>query len=1143
MTQETETNSGKRTTSPQTPGMKNNQKEREKKEKNSLNIIQINLNHSYAATEQLKTNLQTFENDVTCVQEPYYSKNKVIGFSMKDIIIQCKEKPRTAIVIHKKQFDIHIEKAERDITAVRLKTKDEDFLIINVYAPPNADINETIREIKTISEKYETVPLLILGDFNAKNPAWGGKLLDRRGETLGEYILGNELHPINDQDSAPTFTSSNGRSWIDLTIASQNLLPRVNSWKILDEITESDHNYIEIKLFNTIKNNTKRLTKKGEIRFIEEITNDDWLMKNKNRQIESKEALEQILNILIEKLKNLYKKHVQRVRESTQQNPWWSPELEMERKQTRAMRRRYQQCNSTMRPAYKSVYLQAQKKYKTNVKKAKNDSWQQFCTEATRKNIFGIPYKIAFDKMKKPIVIPAIITPNGESTKSLEESITTILTAHFPPDTPENYSNSKKVIRDSTALPPETENDIPFSEIELENTIKNIPNRIATGPDNLTTGIIKAISTKHANLILNIFNGCLKYGYYPPSWKETKAILIPKPSKPPSDTSSYRPICINSILGKVLEKLLNNRIYYYLYSKQLLHPKQYGFTHGTSATKALLKIKEVLKENITSKEKSLLISLDISNAFNTIWIPHVLKKLKDYKLPKNLYALLQTVLSERIIKYETVSANITVKNPIGSPQGSPLSPLIWNIFITNLLDIPLPDHAHIQAFADDVTIIIKGNTRSELEQRANAMLEIVNKWSKEHEVKFNKQKCQYLTIGKDYKKRHPVVKFGDQNLKHTEELKILGVIFDRNLSFIPHANYLKSKTYKNTTSLAAFSGLKWGIKPKQFRDIYIKSIERSIVYAAPVFWKNMKNSHLLRKLISVQRIPMIRITKAYRTVSNNCLNVLTNIKPIDITLDKEVAAFYVFQNKEDYSINEKEYTADKVQHQVDIWKSHPAKQYAVPFATSNETPEQTQYKIYTDGSIAKGSAGASYIIMDRHESVTVMKKIKLPNYATIFDAEMIAIQEAIKETLSFPDNTTFALFSDSLSSLKALANPYNQNPIVHETKNLIKTLLQKQKLSMHHVRSHTNIDGNDLADKLANEARKTGRPIEIKTSKKFIKKEMEEDARERWDRAWSQSEVDIELHSWIPSIHQIPNSNQPPSNTAVNQPWKISILL
>lgn len=140
-----------------------------------------------------------------------------------------------------------------------------------------------------------------------------------------------------------------------------------------------------------------------------------------------------------------------------------------------------------------------------------------------------------------------------------------------------------------------------------------------------------------------------------------------------------------------------------------------------------------------------------------------------------------------------------------------------------------------------------------------------------------------------------------------------------------------------------------GIKAKQFRDIYIKSFERTIVYAAAVYWKPTNNSHLLRKMTSVQRIPLIKIVKAYRTVCNKSLNILTNIKPIEFTLTKEVATFNISQNKTDYTDGGKPYKKqNKTQHLMDVWKTHPAKLEGFPFRNNNQTAIPTEYKIYID---------------------------------------------------------------------------------------------------------------------------------------------------------------------------------------------------
>lgn len=238
---------------------------------------------------------------------------------------------------------------------------------------------------------------------------------------------------------------------------------------------------------------------------------------------------------------------------------------------------------------------------------------------------------MAINKLKQ-ITILAIIKTGGTHTKSLEESVKTILQTHYPCDKPENYNSNETPIKVFSLEHPKTENDIPFEIDEIENLIKNIPTRVTPGPDNITTSIIKCLFRKHKELFHQILNGCLEYGYYPTIWKKSRTILIPKKSKPLDEANTYRPICINffifgKILGKILEKLINNRICYYLYTNKFLNQHKYGFMRGTSSTLALLKIKGI-KENQSLNKKSILITLDIANAFNSIWIPHVLTQLK-----------------------------------------------------------------------------------------------------------------------------------------------------------------------------------------------------------------------------------------------------------------------------------------------------------------------------------------------------------------------------------------------------------------------------------------------------------------------------------------------------------------------------------
>ncbi|EEC20192.1 hypothetical protein IscW_ISCW024929, partial [Ixodes scapularis] len=254
--------------------------------------------------------------------------------------------------------------------------------------------------------------------------------------------------------------------------------------------------------------------------------------------------------------------------------------------------------------------------------------------------------------------------------------------------------------------------------------------------------------------------------------------------------------------------------------------------------------------------------------------------------------------------------------------------------ISSLLDLSYPANVHIQAFADDITLVVAGKTRLQIQTLANKTLHMIHTWSNQHHITFNPSKCNFILIGNHYLKRPPTIKLGNHNIRHTHELNILGIIFDHKLSFIPHTTYLRDKIYKHTIALSLFSGLHWGFSPKHFRALYTRSLERIITYGAPVFFQPTPNSHLIRKLISIQRIPLLKICKAFSTVSNASINILTNILPIEYTLNREIALFHIFQLKQPYTLHTNiqgndiaDYLANTSRHTGTPVNLFPNKQY------------------------------------------------------------------------------------------------------------------------------------------------------------------------------------------------------------------------
>lgn len=157
---------------------------------------------------------------------------------------------------------------------------------------------------------------------------------------------------------------------------------------------------------------------------------------------------------------------------------------------------------------------------------------------------------------------------------------------------------------------------------------------------------------------------------------------------------------------------------------------------------------------------------------------------------------------------------------------------------------------HIQAFADDVVMVVTGASRKALEGKAEHSLQIADEWAGETQVHFNMAKSKMLVVGRKYQGRQPNVIMQNQTLKKEKALKILGVIFDPGLTFLPHLEYVQKKVRILSHKLCLLSGPEWRFTGSKLAMVYKKGIERMIVYAAPVWYSAYP--HKARKLRAIQ---------------------------------------------------------------------------------------------------------------------------------------------------------------------------------------------------------------------------------------------------------------------------------------------------
>jgi len=162
-----------------------------------------------------------------------------------------------------------------------------------------------------------------------------------------------------------------------------------------------------------------------------------------------------------------------------------------------------------------------------------------------------------------------------------------------------------------------TEDDRHFTAEEIKQTIKGIDHKKAPGEDCITSKILLWTFERFPRLVTTLYHGCLRTGCFPRTWKRTRIIPTIKPVKENcNDASKYRPISLLNVGGKVLKKLLINRIMHFLYSNELLNQNQFGFTPQKSSTYAAMTVKDFIDEALTKGHIVTLVSLDVKGVFD-----------------------------------------------------------------------------------------------------------------------------------------------------------------------------------------------------------------------------------------------------------------------------------------------------------------------------------------------------------------------------------------------------------------------------------------------------------------------------------------------------------------------------------------------
>ena len=347
------------------------------------------------------------------------------------------------------------------------------------------------------------------------------------------------------------------------------------------------------------------------------------------------------------------------------------------------------------------------------------------------------------------------------------------------------------------------ENTFHFDKVSVEDMkieISKLNPKKATTYKNIPPKILKATFDICADPLTTIFNDGVQEFLFPDQLKSADVTALHKSGVKTSKTN-YRPVSVLPTVSKIFERIMDRQMIEYITPH--LSVLLCGFRKGFNTQHALIRMLEKWKVSLDNGETVGAILMDLSKAFDCIKHDLLLAKLDAYGFSREALSLINSFLENRQQRVKINGSFSSFKQlNLGVPQGSVLGPLLFNIYINDLLfSIEQTD---ICNYADDSTIYACDKNLENVVWRLENDSNTIIQWFANNFMKLNTDKCHLLMLGKG-SNGTVTVNIGNSTIENSGEEKLLGVTIDDKLTFEVHITKLCKKAGNKLFALSRMS--------------------------------------------------------------------------------------------------------------------------------------------------------------------------------------------------------------------------------------------------------------------------------------------------------------------------------------------------
>ncbi|XP_073822162.1 uncharacterized protein isoform X1 [Musca autumnalis] len=544
--------------------------------------------------------------------------------------------------------------------------------------------------------------------------------------------------------------------------------------------------------------------------------------------------------------------------------------------------------------------------------------------------------------------------------------------------------------------------------------------------------------------------------------------------------------------------MLKDMINEFLEKNDVIPARSFAYRKGLSTASCLNEFLHRVALLKTNNYKVLVLSLDINNAYNCVRVDFLARILNDIRLNPLISRWIINFLSSRILRLG--SKEIEVTN--GLPQGSCLSPILFNIYTAKLHELE-DSRTKIFQYADDFLLMVfdrdfdvaSGHLQSKVRsfQRMCGSLNLSFNPSKSNSIYFAKNSVKQISLNVD----------GFQ-IEQVKKLKFLGRIVTNSMTVRDHYDFISEEVKNRVNLLKCLSAIRGGLHPKVSLNTYKSFVRSKIEYGrtttanAPEYInkkiERLQND-MIRRSLGVPKTTPIHTRYAlagelppkYRakllTAKEIIRNVTKNERLYDIIADNpRVKSSYsaVFHEFADIlqrikAVQHSSHAILKTRVNVlpGVKNNMPAEVIRATYNAELNFYTQNDFTVFaTDASIAQEATGCGVFNVTKNQKF--LFNLCFRSSSTF--GELYAIRKAL-DIAAEDGYYKVVIFTDSLAACKALGSVETDNFLVAECHNIVR----ESNMERCHVvwtPGHCGITMNEEVDYLSKQAVEVGAPLE-----------------------------------------------------------------